>query len=62
MVAGIGCFADMTATISRSTEEAKHEYGGVKLALERIDPDFGRKRRVGVSTVTTRPGKYHTIA
>jgi hypothetical protein len=29
----------------------KHGYGGVKLALERNDPDFGRKIRVGVSTI-----------
>jgi hypothetical protein len=33
------------------TEQAKHRYGGVKFALERIDYDFGRKRRVGVSSI-----------
>jgi hypothetical protein len=51
MVADIRYFDDMTATISHSTEQAKHGYAGVKLALERIDPNFGRKRRVGVCTI-----------
>jgi hypothetical protein len=41
----------LTTRRPRSVAHANHGYGGVKLALEKIDPDFGRKRRVGVSTI-----------